>query len=145
MRQLAPSTIAMRYEYAVFEGGERRRAELAPRVYPPEYVARLQEGLFYGRHCTAIAPSGKVICESGFFCDPREVNAKSWFGRRGFRYHRYRRETDLTSRRRLPLRQRVAGTIAGVNLRCSHNYFHWLIDVLPRLLLARRRSRLLSY
>ncbi len=66
------------------------------------------------------------------------MDAKALLGRYGLRHWRYRLQVDLTSRRTLPPPQRLAGSAATLNLRCSHNYFHWLTEILPRLATLRR-------
>ncbi|MCA9259616.1 MAG: hypothetical protein KDA61_10475 [Planctomycetales bacterium] len=61
-----------------YESGSRRVLELPPRDFAEEYVAEIPQGLFYGRHCTAIAPCGNVVRESGFFIDPADIDPRSF-------------------------------------------------------------------
>ena len=53
-------------------------------------------------------------------------------------YWRKRWEGDVTSRPWLPQRQRIDGRVAVLNTRFSHNFYHWMIDILPRLMPLRR-------
>jgi hypothetical protein len=117
-----------------------RRSELALSGVPSEgeYVARIHEGLVVGRHCAAVDPRGRMICESGFFASPEDLFAPDWPSGSSWRRRRRRREMSLLARRRLPPVRRIDGSAVALNMRCSHNFFHWMIEILPRLTLLRR-------
>src|SRR5204863_118259 len=40
--------------------------------------------------------------------------------------------SSLALNGRRPRARRVEGRVAVLNLRCSHNHFHWLLEALPR-------------
>jgi capsular polysaccharide biosynthesis protein len=125
--------------YPVYSAGKQLAAQLPPETHEGDWVARIRGGRLYGRHATALSPGGSaVIRESGFFLAPESLRSKGWLGRYGLRHRRYLHQIDLTSRRNLPGVCRVPGTAAALNLRSSHNFYHWLIDILPRLATLRR-------
>ena len=45
----------------------------------------------------------------------------------------------------LPPKQRIDGRVAVLNARYSHNYFHWLIEILPRVVPMRRAGIAADY
>jgi capsular polysaccharide biosynthesis protein len=75
-----------------------------------------------------------MIRESGFFLDGDATTRRC---SAPWRARRHQREMDLTQRRRIPRPTPLSGTAAALNLRCSHNFFHWMLEVLPRLSLLR--------
>ena len=87
------------------------------------------------------------------FARPVSIStAKYWLpalpiSRLRLQYWRKRWEGDVTSRPWLPRKQRIDGRVAVLNTRFSHNFYHWMIDILPRLMPLRRigiEARLLS-
>jgi capsular polysaccharide biosynthesis protein len=92
----------------------------------------------FGRQCSAIGPAGKAVRETGFYLDGEVQTSKIPVSPLSLRYWRKRWASDVTSRPWLPPKQRIAGRVAVLNARYSHNYFHWLIEILPRVMPLRR-------
>ena len=126
------------YTYECFSSGKRELHVLPSNLQHPAFVAQLHNGLSFGRHCCAIGPGGKAIRETGFNLDGNVRNKREPISLLRLRYWRRRWEGDVTSRPWLPPKQRIDGRVAVLNTRTSHNYFHWLIDILPRLMPLRQ-------
>jgi len=124
--------------YECYTSGEREVRELPTKFVAPAFVARLRDGLSFGRHCCVIGPAGKAVRETGFYLDGDVRTARVPIRRFRPRYWRKRWEGDVTSRPWLPPKQRIDGRVAVLNARFSHNFFHWLIEILPRLVPLRR-------
>ena len=127
-----------RFDFRCYTDGVQETDCVLPRTVKPAYAAVIRDGRSLGRHCTVIGPGNEVVRESGFFLDPGDLDAKALLGRYGLRHLRYRQQVDVTSLRRLPPPQHLQGRAATLNMRCSHNYFHWLTEILPRLATLRR-------
>ncbi|WP_417730317.1 glycosyltransferase family 61 protein [Rosistilla oblonga] len=97
------------------------------------FVMEIAGGWCHGRHCDWIGLDDVVLSEprekEGRFA-PKPIPG----GRLNPRYYR----RLLTTPRRLPRPIHVDGTVMVLNKSGSHNYFHWLCEVLPRLELARQ-------
>jgi capsular polysaccharide biosynthesis protein len=126
------------FSYECHRGGKRETNVLPVKFVAPAFVAKLQDGMSYGRHCCAIGPFGKAIRETGFNLDGEVLAARSPISHLRLQYWRKRWEGDVTSRLWLPPKQRIEGRVAVVNTQFSHNFYHWMIDILPRLMSLRR-------
>ncbi|MDC0935607.1 glycosyltransferase 61 family protein [Pirellulales bacterium] len=127
-----------RFDFRCYTDGVEEMDCVLARTAPAAYVARIERGRSFGRQCSVIAPNNQVVRESGFFMDPKEMDAKALLGRHGLRHWRYRLQVDLTSWRRLPPAQTLAGSVAALNMRYSHSHYSWLTEILPRLSTLRR-------
>jgi hypothetical protein len=121
------------FRYAVYSSGDREVRTLPARLVPAAYVARVANGLSFGRHCCAIGPDNKALRETAFNCDGEVLRNERPMSRYRLQYWRKRWEGDVTSRPWLPPKQRIEGRVALLNTRYSHNFYHWMIDILPRL------------
>jgi hypothetical protein len=133
------------FAYDSLDRGVRERVGLPGVVAPPAYVARLRGGLSYGRHCCVIASTGDAVRETAFSHDGAVLISKAPVSRWRLRYWRKRWEGDVTSRPWLPPKQHIEGRVAALNARSCHNFFHWLIEVLPRLATLRRAGVIADY
>jgi hypothetical protein len=130
------------WEYECRTSGKLEMGVLPSEFVAPAFVARLRDGMSFGRHCCVIGPAGKAVRETGFNLDGRVLASRKPISRYRPQYWRRRWEGDVTSRPWLPPKQHLAGTVAVLNTRFSHNFYHWLIDILPRLVpLARSGAR----
>jgi hypothetical protein len=121
------------FPYVCHASGVGETRPLSAQSFPPAFVARLKNGLSYGRHCCVIGPARKAVRETGFYLDGAVHNSNAPVSPFRLRYWRKRWTNDVTSRWWLPPQQRIAGRVAVLNARYSHNYFHWMIEILPRL------------
>jgi hypothetical protein len=133
------------FSYPCRHSGQREVRTLPAQQFPPAFVATLRGGASYGRHCCVIGPAGKAVRETGFYLDGEVQTAKVPVSPLRFRYWRKRWGGDVTSRPWLPPKQRIAGRVAVLNARYSHNFFHWLIEILPRLVPLRRAGARADY
>jgi capsular polysaccharide biosynthesis protein len=125
------------YSYQCHSEGQSEIRTLPVKFDAAPFVAELENGISFGRHCCVIGPDGKAMQETGF-------NLAGVLSHRvpvsKFRPHYWRKrwEGDITSRPWLPRTQRIEGSVAVLNTRFSHNFYHWLIDILPRVVPLRR-------
>jgi capsular polysaccharide biosynthesis protein len=124
------------YECHAF--GKREMGVLPAKFAAPAFVAEIQNGLSYGRHCCVIGPAGKAVRETGFNLGGEVLSERVPISPLRLQYWRKRWEGDVTSRPWLPCKQRIDGRVAVLNTRFSHNFYHWMIDILPRLMPLRR-------
>ncbi|MCC6494441.1 MAG: glycosyltransferase family 61 protein [Pirellulales bacterium] len=107
--------------------------ELLPAIEAVGSVTSIRRGLAYGRYCTAITPTGEIVAESENVNLIQQAPARPWsWSRLTGRDARRRWQSDITTRRRLPAIRRFAGRVAAMNAVGSHNYYHWLTEILPR-------------
>ena len=133
------------FAFACLAEGQHEVRSLPAQAFPPAYVARLRDGMSFGRQCCAITAQGKAVRETGFYLDGEVQTAKIPVSRFSLRYWRKRWGSDVTSRPWLPPKQRIEGQVAVLNARYSHNYFHWLIEILPRAASLRRAGITADY
>ncbi len=93
----------------------------------------IQGGASVGRNCCLLGPEDTIVSETGFYLDSAVLARSLTLGRLHPHFWRYRWQGDLRSRWTLPKRQYIEGAIAPINNRCSHNFFHWLTEVAPRI------------
>ncbi|QDV11511.1 hypothetical protein CA51_13790 [Rosistilla oblonga] len=100
-------------------------------------VMEIEGGWCHGRQCDWIGIDNVVLSEL-HRCDgplaPKAVPG-GWLNPRRIR-------RAVTTPRRLPQPVHVAGDVVVLNTSGSHNYFHWLCEVLPRLELVREAGLL---
>jgi len=142
---LGKAEVLQEYPYEGYAGGVREQHALRTRFVAPAYVADFHNGMSFGRHCCVIGPAGKAARETGFNLDGRVLAGGSQVKLLGLRYWRKRWEGDVTSRPWLPPKRRIDGTVAILNKQFSHNFYHWLTEVLPRFVALRRFGAKVDY
>ena len=133
------------FEYESAESGVSEPHVLPTKFVAPAFVAEIRNGASFGRHCCVIGPEGKAVRETGFNLDGEVLSARKPIRRFRLQYWRKRWEGDVTSRPWLPPKLHVEGRVAVLNTRFSHNFYHWMIDVLPRLMPLRRAGTEADY
>jgi hypothetical protein len=111
-----------------YDGGQ-----MPATIIPADSVLRINEGRAYGRHCAIYAPDGTGLMEF----DYQQRSLKTFrevlpAGRLNPRYwlHALSRSWQNT---RLPAARYWPGKVAALNAPSSHNYFHWMLEILPRV------------
>lgn len=121
------------FSFACHADGQREIRMLPEQAFAQPYVARIADGISYGRQCCVIGPERTAVRETGFYLDGAVQTSKVPVSRRSLRYWRKRWGGDVTSRWWMPAAQRVRGRVAVLNARYCHNFFHWMVEILPRL------------
>jgi capsular polysaccharide biosynthesis protein len=135
---LGKAEVLSEFAYNCYSDGECESHKLPAKFVAPAYVAELQNGMSYGRHCCVIGPAGKAIRETGFHLDGKVKAGNVRVNLLRLQYWRKRWEGDVTAHPWLPPKQRIDGRVAVLNKQFSHNFYHWLTEVLPRLATLRR-------
>jgi len=65
-----------KFEYDCHLWGERELRTLPTQSVAPAFVAELENGLSFGRHCCAITAEGKAVRETGFNLDGQVLNER---------------------------------------------------------------------
>lgn len=133
------------FEYECIEAGVSQQNVLPIKFVAPAFVAEIRDGASFGRHCCVIGPEGKAVRETGFNLDGEVLNERGPIRRFRLQHWRKRWEGDVTSRPWLPPKLHVDGRVAALNTRYSHNFYHWMIDILPRLMPLRRAGVAADY
>lgn len=122
------------------------RGELGTVVFPspppePQHIHQYRECGAVGRHSAIVGPDGTLVAECGCYVSDRSPMRRLPLGRWNPALWRHCWLNDLRYRRRIPAPQRIAGTVAVLNNRWCHNFYHWLLEVLPRVEMLRRGRR----
>lgn len=120
-----------------------REGRFEPFVAPaePQYRLRVfsfRESTTVGRHCSIIGPENTLVADLGYFVphtDPKDLH---WAHAFSPKFWRSRWLVDLRYRRQLPAIQKLSGTAALLNNPWCHNYYHWILEVAPRVMLMRQ-------
>ena len=131
------SDVRAEYSYPCSINGQSEIRTLPAKFDAAPFVAEIENGISFGRHCCVIGPDGKAIQETGFNL-AGVLSHRVPVSKLRPHYWRKRWEGDITSRPWLPRKQRIEGSVAVLNTRFSHNFYHWLIDILPRVVPLRR-------
>jgi hypothetical protein len=102
-------------------------------VTPAEYLLTIKEGRSYGRHCAIIGPDNIALSEFNY--EARNLNDLQRSlsgGKLRPRYWKHRLK-HAEFHGRLPRPERCPGRVVALNSGYSHNYYHWMIEILPRL------------
>ncbi len=133
------------FKYESIEAGVSRQYVLPMKSVAPAMVAEIRDGASFGRHGCVIGPEGKAVRETGFNLDGKVLNERGPIPRFRLQHWRKRWEGDVTSRPWLPPKLHVEGRVAVLNTRYCHNFYHWMIDILPRLMPLRRAGLRANY
>lgn len=124
---------------------QREVRTIPAQSFPKPFVAKIENGISYGRQCCVIGPERTAVRETGFYLDGAVQTSKIPVSRLSLRYWRKRWGSDVTSRWWMPAAQRVSGRVAVLNARYCHNFFHWMIEILPRLELLEQAGLAADY
>lgn len=96
-------------------------------------IAAIKNGASVGRSCCLIGPANHAVIEAGFHFDVNVLVNSLKLGRFHPYLRRYRAQGDLRTRATLPVATHISGTVAALNNRAAHNFYHWLIEIAPRI------------
>ncbi|EMI55771.1 glycosyltransferase family 61 protein [Rhodopirellula sallentina] len=105
--------------------------------HPRSFVATIDGGCCHGRNCDWVGLESHYLQELRYIAG--RLHAKDFS--HGYLDPRFLRRL-LTTPRRLPRPTHLRGTVVVLNKVASHNYFHWLSEVLPRIELVKRAGLL---
>jgi capsular polysaccharide biosynthesis protein len=84
-----------------------------------------------------LGPDNKLVADRGYHLPPEDVKKNIFLGTINPKYWRYRWLGDLRNRRQVPKLCKLNGTAAVLNNPWCHNYYHWLLEVVPRVMVMR--------
>ncbi len=113
----------------------------------PEWDSKLfvlPDGISVGRNCLLIENSGQAVRETAFFHKWGVRGAKRylWIDPR---YWKHRRRGNLTARSQIPAPQKLVGTAMALNNVSCQNYYHWVLEIAPRVVGAMQQSIPIDY
>lgn len=114
---------------------ELREAEAHP-VHPLR-VTRYQNAGAVGRHSSLLGPDNTLVAEWGYYHADASDIRKLPLGRLNPLHWRYRWQGDLRNRGQIPAPCYAPGTAVVLNNPWCHNYYHWMLEVAPRIMLMR--------
>lgn len=100
-------------------------------------VATLKQSSTVGRHSCLLGPENTLVADHGYYLPDEDVRRNIFGGSLNPKYWRYRWLGDLRNRRQIPAVSKLEGTAVVLNNPWCHNYYHWLLEVVPRLMLMR--------
>lgn len=100
-------------------------------------VATLAGAHSVGRHSCLLGPDNTLVADRGYHLPAADVKRNIFLGTINPKYWRYRWLGDLRNRRQLPTACKLEGTAAVLNNPWCHNYYHWLLEVVPRIMMMR--------
>jgi hypothetical protein len=119
-------------QFRVTEHGRSYQESLLPTTPAPVVIHTIDGGGSVGRACSLIGPERTAVRETGFSLD-RGLAGPCELRKLDPRYWQHRHRGDVTARFRLPEPEHVPGRVVVLNNRQSHNFYHWLVEVAPRI------------
>ncbi|MCC6510879.1 MAG: glycosyltransferase family 61 protein [Pirellulaceae bacterium] len=101
-------------------------------------VFSLTDSTSVGRHSCLLGPENTLVADLGYYLPDNDFRSRSWLAKCNPRYWRSQWLVDLRNRRQLPAVQKLRGTAVLLNNPWCHNYYHWLLEVAPRLMVMRQ-------
>lgn len=101
-------------------------------------VFSFRESTSVGRHSSLLAPNNTLVADLGYFFPHTDPKDRKWSSLRDWIKWRSRWLADLRFRNQLPSVQKLSGTAALLNNPWCHNYYHWMLEVAPRVMLLQQ-------
>lgn len=95
---------------------------LLPSASPEQFIATVPRGRIWGQNGTVIAPNGKLLWDISF------------------EYNTTPKTHPINKQQKFPPICYTSETLGVVTFQVSFNYYHWLFDVLHRLIMIRDSS-----
>lgn len=103
----------------------------------PRQIVCYKRSSVIGRQSSIIGPENTLVAEWGYcYTDNYRVRPLP-MGRFNPLYWRYMWQGDLRNRHQLPSASRISGSAVVLNNPWCHNFYHWLLEVVPRIMLMR--------
>ena len=123
--------------FQVIENGNAIQRFCTTTEAKPSVVASIEGGESIGRECLIVSPFGEQVFEFGFSFDTEHLASKLLLGRWSPNFKKRRRQGDLRQRKVLPVEQELSGSVAAINKNGAHCFYHWLVEVAPRIMAIR--------
>ena len=121
------------FKFHIVDNGDTSEFETHCFFQSAGAVTSFLEGSSVDRTCCLVGPNNTSVEETAFNLSTRQLIKSLKLGVFNPYIRRYRRQGDLCARRSLPLPMRLSGTVASLNCLSAHNYFHWMVEVVPRI------------
>lgn len=107
---------------------------------PPHHlrVFSFQNSTSVGRHSTLLGPDNTLVADLGYFLPHSDPAHIKWSEFLNVKFWRSSWLGDMRFRKQLPAVQELPGTAALLNNPWCHNYYHWILEVAPRVMLLRQ-------
>ncbi len=126
------------YPYRVIENG-RVSEVMATRENPHVLrVTSLVGGSTVGRKSFLLSPDNTLVADHGYYLPDEDMRKGIAWARLNPKYYRYRWLGDLRNRRQIPKAHAMPGSATILNNPWCHNFYHWLLEVAPRVMLLRQ-------
>lgn len=140
--QVQIADLGLEHDWGAISFRTIHRGQLDVRVAEAHPVQRLTVASFrnggaVGRHSSLLGPDNTLVAEWGYYHPDASFIRKLPLGRLNPLYWRYRWQGDLRNRTRIPAPCYARGTAVVLNNPWCHNYYHWMLEVAPRILLMR--------
>lgn len=131
-------------EVCCFYQGNMELLQVPERVYEGCRFYSIPGGHCVGRNGCLVDGDGKAIFETGFMYKPGIAESKK-FHVLDPRHWKHIRRGNLTARKRVPAPQSLPGVSFSINNCSTHNFYHWMLEVAPRVLAAKYAGQSVDY
>ncbi len=119
-------------QFRIIDHGRSYLETVQPTTAARVTIHTVDGGGAVGRACCLVGPDRTAIRETGFHLD-RGITGRFSLRKLDPRYWQRRHRGDLTARFRLPEPEHVPGRVVVLNNWQAHNFYHWLVEIAPRI------------
>ncbi len=124
--------------FRTLQNGELKDVQAPPEREQDLRVFSLVDATSVGRHSTLLGPDNTLVADFGYYLPQADPGQRRWSDVFNIKFWRSRWLMDMRFRRQLPAIARLKGSAALLNNPWCHNYYHWLLEVAPRVMLLRQ-------
>ncbi len=134
-QDVGPAKQLPKYVYAYTGTDPTYMAGVMPETtLPADFLLRIKQGRSFGRHCVIYGPDSTGLAEFDCAKSTLSILRNVLPGSRlNPRYWKHVIQS-MVHEKRLPAVRYWRGRVAALNAPSSHNYFHWIAEILPRLI-----------